>query len=81
MIFSNIKARCRFCIGLLYFAGENTDKALGKKLTGFADQLNFMKHVNHMGFKLDSNEKQIDIQNLDGPDEEQEQKSEEQFDK
>lgn len=67
--------------GLLRLAGENTDKALGKKLTGFADQLDFMKHVNHMGFKLDPSEKKIDIQNLDGPDEKPDQKQdEEQFD-
>lgn len=33
-----------------------------------------MKHVNHMGYKLDPSEKKIDIQNLDGPDEEQDQK-------
>lgn len=60
--------------GLLRLAGENTDRAFGKQLTGFADQLDFMKHINHMGFKLDPSEKQIDIQNLDEPDEEQDQK-------
>ena len=68
--------------GLLRLAGENTDRVFGKKLTGFADQLDFMKHVNHIGFKLDPSERQIDIQNLDGPDEQQDQKQgEEQFDK
>lgn len=60
--------------GLLRLVGENTDRAFGKKLTSFADQLDFMKHINHMGFKLDPSEKQIDIQNLDGPDEKQDQK-------